>query len=154
MLAYQLTILILSGTAFCLECTEDCIYPRLWGVGPPGSLVAVQIVRDSETLYQKSNIPVQDDGTWSVTMHTGAMVGTGFTVLVINNESGSMIRLNDVAFGEVWVCSGQSNMEWTIIGVRHALQVKCTLLGKLHNFKPDDFHRRLTMQLTLTKMFV
>ena len=87
-------------------------------------------------------------------MHTGAMVGTGFTVLVINNESGSMIRLNDVAFGEVWVCSGQSNMEWTIIGVRHALQVKCTLLGKLHNFKPDDFHRRLTMQLTLTKMFV
>ena len=60
-------------------------------------------------------------------MHTGAIVGTGFTVLVINNESGSMIRLNDVAFGEVWVCSGQSNMEWTIIGVRHALQVKYTL---------------------------
>ena len=62
-------------------------------------------------------------------MHTGAMVGTGFTVLVINNESGSMIRLNDVAFGEVWVCSGQSNMEWTINGVRNAQQVKYTLLG-------------------------
>ena len=60
-------------------------------------------------------------------MHTGAIVGTGFTVLVINNESGSMIRLNDVAFGEVWVCSGQSNMEWTIIGVRNALQVNYTL---------------------------
>ena len=60
-------------------------------------------------------------------MHTGAIVGTGFTVLVINNESGSMIRLNDVAFGEVWVCSGQSNMEWTIIGVRNALQVKYTI---------------------------
>ena len=123
----QLKISILSRTAFCLECTEDCIYPRLWGFGPPGSLVAVQIVRDSETLYQTSNIPVQDDGTWSVTMHTGAIVGTGFTVLVINNESGSMIRLNDVAFGEVWVCSGQSNMEWTIIGVRNALQVNYTL---------------------------
>ena len=60
-------------------------------------------------------------------MHTGAIVGTGFTVLVINNESGSMIRLNDVAFGEVWVCSGQSNMEWTIIGVRNALQVNYKL---------------------------
>lgn len=28
--------------------------------------------------------------------------------------------LDDVAFGEVWFCSGQSNMEWTVRGDRNA----------------------------------
>ena len=109
----------------CLDCTEDCIYPRLWGVGPPGSQVSVKVVRDSE-LFETSGIPVLDDGTWSVSMDTGAMVGTGFTVEATNTgpEGESMVSLTDVALGEVWVCSGQSNMEWTINGVRDAQQVK------------------------------
>ena len=28
--------------------------------------------------------------------------------------------VSDVAFGDVWVCSGQSNMQWTVAGVRDA----------------------------------
>ena len=31
-----------------------------------------------------------------------------------------MLTLSDVAFGDVWLCSGQSNMEWTVSGVRDA----------------------------------
>ena len=78
-----------------------------------------------------SGIPVLDDGTWSVTIAPSEglvppLVGTGFTVEATNTgpEGESSVILSDVAFGEVWLCSGQSNMEWTINGVRDAQQVQ------------------------------
>ena len=47
--------------------------------------------------------------------------GAGFRVEVemLSGEAEKLV-LDDVAFGEVWFCSGQSNMEWTVRGVRDA----------------------------------
>ena len=28
-----------------------------------------------------------------------------------------MLTLNDVTFGDVWICSGQSNMGWALLGI-------------------------------------
>ena len=37
---------------------------------------------------------------------------------VVTATAGSMsITLNDVLFGDVWVCSGQSNMQFTVPSV-------------------------------------
>ena len=85
--------------------------------------MTVKVIKDDPPL-QITGIPVTDGGTWSVAMPTGDRVGTGFTVEATNSgpEGESTVTLSDVAFGEVWVCSGQSNMEWTINGVRGALQ--------------------------------
>ena len=105
--------------------TGEDIYTRLWGVGPPGSNVSVKITLKPFGEKEYCCVPVLDDGTWSYTI-TDLYEGTGFTVEATNTgpEGESSVILNDVAFGEVWLCSGQSNMEWTINGVRDAQQAQ------------------------------
>jgi sialate O-acetylesterase len=50
------------------------------------------------------------DGKWQVKLATPAAGGPHELVVKGKNE----IRLTDVLVGEVWIASGQSNMEWTI----------------------------------------
>ena len=69
-----------------------------------------------------------DNGYWMVRLEDDEhlerqLVGPGYTVDVINTDvSGEAhtISLVDVAFGDVWFCSGQSNMEWRVKSVRSA----------------------------------
>lgn len=51
----------------------------------------------------------QADGHWQVSIPTTA-AGGPYTLHVIGDKT---IILQDVMLGEVWLCSGQSNMEWT-----------------------------------------
>lgn len=52
---------------------------------------------------------VRPDGGWMTTLKT-ASAGGPYTLKIFGNGSG---ELKDVMLGEVWLCSGQSNMEWT-----------------------------------------
>ena len=36
------------------------------------------------------------------------------TPLTLQVKGNNVININDVLIGEVWLCSGQSNMEWTV----------------------------------------
>ena len=46
---------------------------------------------------------------------------------VITATAGSMsITLNDVLFGDVWICSGQSNMQFTVPSVRTAIAISAS----------------------------
>jgi hypothetical protein len=36
------------------------------------------------------------------------------------SDGGESVGLEDVMFGEVWLCSGQSNMQFSVPQVRHA----------------------------------
>lgn len=51
-----------------------------------------------------------DDGRWAVVL-PAMSAGGSHTLTVTGNNS---IELTDVLIGEVWVCSGQSNMEWPV----------------------------------------
>lgn len=48
---------------------------------------------------------------WIVTLPATDAV-TPFTIAAVS--SGTTITLSDVLFGDVWVCSGQSNMQFTV----------------------------------------
>jgi sialate O-acetylesterase len=48
------------------------------------------------------------DGKWSAKL-TKQEAGTGYTLKI---EGKNTVTLKNVAVGEVWVCSGQSNMQW------------------------------------------
>lgn len=51
-----------------------------------------------------------EDGRWQVEVPTGE-AGSPHTMII---ESGTRIVLKDILFGEVWLCSGQSNMEMSM----------------------------------------
>lgn len=73
----------------------------IWGWAQPGETVTVQFLAESKPA--KAN----DRGEWKVVL---APVKAGgphtFTV-----SGSSTVKLEDVMVGEVWLCSGQSNME-------------------------------------------
>ena len=52
-------------------------------------------------------------------MLTPTLFGGPHRIEVHSMVKGEMmtIALNDVMFGDVWICSGQSNMEFTVIMV-------------------------------------
>ena len=83
----------------------------LWGWGDPGEQITVTPSwRDVAT-----KTVVGADGRWQVRIPTPA-AGGPYKITIAGNHT---ITLRDVMIGEVWVCSGQSNMEWSI---NHGIQ--------------------------------
>jgi len=76
----------------------------VWGKAAPGEVVSVAI--DS----QMHTATADDKGDWKVTLKPMRIGEPKELVVKGKNE----IRLTDVLVGEVWICSGQSNMQWTV----------------------------------------
>src|SRR4051812_31180336 len=77
---------------------------RVWGKAAPGEQVSVTID------YQSKSTTADSNGKWSVTLDP-MMVGGPHTMTVKGRNT---ITLDDVLIGEVWICSGQSNMQWAV----------------------------------------
>ena len=63
---------------------------------------------------------VKDDGTWITQLDTSecdTQLTYSMTVFPVTED---VVRVNitDIRVGEVWVCSGQSNMQFTVSQVR------------------------------------
>ncbi|MCA9054259.1 MAG: 9-O-acetylesterase, partial [Planctomycetaceae bacterium] len=76
----------------------------VWGWGAPGEQVTVRF-RDQQQAATTGN-----DGKWSVKLDP-LTVGEPGTLTV---QGQNTLTLEDVLVGEVWVCSGQSNMQWSV----------------------------------------
>ena len=76
----------------------------VWGKASPDEKVSVTI--DS----QKHDVVADDAGLWKVMLEPMTVGEPKELVVTGKNE----IRLTDILVGEVWVCSGQSNMQWTV----------------------------------------
>lgn len=58
---------------------------------------------------------------WRVTLPpTKADTQTTYTITATSQQHGS-IKISDILFGDVWVCSGQSNMGFNLKGVDYVL---------------------------------
>jgi len=77
----------------------------VWGWGEPGCKVAVTIDR------QSIDTTAGPDGAWRVTLDPMKAGGP----LEMTIRAGEEVRtLANIAVGDVWLCSGQSNMEMTL----------------------------------------
>ena len=76
----------------------------VWGWADPGEDVTVTIAR--QTHKTKAN----DKGKWRVTLDS-LSVGDPLTLVV---QGKNRVDRKDIRVGEVWLCSGQSNMEMTL----------------------------------------
>jgi len=77
---------------------------NIWGTGDPGDRVAVTL-KD-----QQASVVVDSAGQWNVRL--GPFTAGGPYTMTISGKN--TITLHDVLVGEVWVCSGQSNMEMPV----------------------------------------
>ena len=78
----------------------------VWGWHEPGMKVTV-----TGSWGASASGVTEKDGRWKVMLPTGK-AGTGYTLDV---SSGALkVGFKDVALGEVWLCGGQSNMEWPV----------------------------------------
>ncbi|HEY4205207.1 MAG TPA: sialate O-acetylesterase, partial [Puia sp.] len=86
----------------------------VWGWGQPGEKLTIR------TSWSKTVTDATADATgkWKVMIATPA-AGGPFTIDVRGSNS---IRLKDVLIGEVWLCSGQSNMVFSLKGSANAQQ--------------------------------
>ena len=81
----------------------------VWGWGTPGSKVVVKPSWSKQSYTTK----VGDDESWRVSLDTPSHGGPYSVKITCGKEC---IELNDVFVGEVWICSGQSNMEMPLTG--------------------------------------
>lgn len=79
----------------------------VWGTASPGASVTVNFAG------QEKKTKVSESGKWSLSLEalTGSAKGTNFSVRSGGGGAGGEITLGDVVVGEVWICSGQSNMQ-------------------------------------------
>jgi sialate O-acetylesterase len=85
----------------------------VWGFDVPGSKVTVSIRGGSSW----SNI-TDATGLWKVTLDAHGMGGPHG--LDVTSSSGGAAALEDVYFGSVYVCGGQSNMQFSLHGAFNA----------------------------------
>lgn len=83
----------------------------VWGKAIPGNAVEVQIGTEN------SKGLVQDDSTWQVVLkpHEAGLRPYELTVRSGNDS----VRFDNLLFGDIWVCIGQSNMEFPMSGELH-----------------------------------
>ena len=80
---------------------------KIWGMTDPGTEIVVKFI--DQTASGTANAR----GQWSVSIQT-PKAGGPYKLEVSAKAGEPKIVLTDVMVGEVWICSGQSNMEWPV----------------------------------------
>ncbi|MGN0214701.1 MAG: sialate O-acetylesterase [Muribaculaceae bacterium] len=88
---------------------QQCEAP-VWGYGQAGSKVKIV---GGWSLSDTVTVTVDECSKWMAKIRT-ASYGGPYTLQIFSADNAAdHITLNNVMLGEVWLCSGQSNMEWT-----------------------------------------
>ena len=83
---------------------------RVWGWAEPGEEITVKIGDQSQTTKAGA------DGSWQVMLEPMAAGGPH----VLSVQGKNTLKFDDVLVGEVWICSGQSNMQWSLAASKDA----------------------------------
>ena len=85
----------------------------LWGFGSVGATVTVSFMNISyhTNVYSYS----KDVGVWKITL-AAQPPGGPHTITAVHDDKKviNKLELTNVLFGDVWICSGQSNMQFTV----------------------------------------
>lgn len=77
----------------------------VWGTADAGEKVTVKFAGQSK------EATADKDGKWQVTLDA---LKTSDQGQALTASGSNTVALSDVLVGEVWICSGQSNMEWAL----------------------------------------
>jgi sialate O-acetylesterase len=122
--ALPLAMLLLSGPLCNANVTVPALFSdhmvlqknstvTVWGWGKPGEMVTITGSWDPGRSYTQR---VPNHSVWSMEVETPG-AGGPYQMLIRGYNA---IEINDVLIGEVWLGSGQSNMEWSASsGIEH-----------------------------------
>ncbi|MBM3956004.1 MAG: sialate O-acetylesterase [Planctomycetes bacterium] len=89
---------------------QQGIRNKVWGKADPGENVTVTL-GDGSKAAQTHTTTAGADGSWHVLLDAVKDYGGPHTLTVKGKNT---VTFNDVLIGEVWVCAGQSNMQWSV----------------------------------------
>ncbi|MEI6752278.1 MAG: sialate O-acetylesterase [Paludibacter sp.] len=84
---------------------------KLWGKATPNETLTIKTSWNK----QSYKTPVNDQGEWLVKVRT-TEAGGPYDIKI--NSSKENLTINNILLGEVWFCSGQSNMQMTMAGIQ------------------------------------
>ncbi|VTS07616.1 sialate O-acetylesterase [Tuwongella immobilis] len=103
--AVKLHNLISNGVVFQAEKPI-----RVFGTANPGEKVSAELTFGDATTKAEA-VAADDKGNWLLELPARPVTTTGGKLTVKGENT---LTVSDVLVGEVWVCSGQSNMEWPL----------------------------------------
>jgi len=144
-----LALLLAVFVAFAIPVSADATLPALladhmvmqrglpvhvWGMAAPHEAVSVSFRGETKSST------ADDDGRWSVYLSPGEAGGPFQLTIRATNT----IVVNDILVGDVWVASGQSNMEFPMTGLANAqTEIAAAQYPKIRLFtvkhKPADY---------------
>jgi len=103
----QVTLPAIFGDGMVLQ---QKTHAPIWGKDKPGVTIMVT------TSWNKSSSTIADEkGYWKLKIPTPT-AGGPYSLMI---EGSDNIKLTNVYIGEVWICSGQSNMDRSLLGRRN-----------------------------------
>lgn len=90
---------------------QQKVETTVWGSATPNADVSLTLTQKGGNKATDVLLKAGADGTWVAKLPAQA-AGTGYELTAASG--GKTVTLKDVAVGEVWLCSGQSNMEWKV----------------------------------------
>jgi sialate O-acetylesterase len=101
---------------------------HVWGMATPHEAVSATFRGETKSTT------ADDDGRWSVFLSPGE-AGGPFPLIV---KATNAITLNDILVGDVWVASGQSNMEFPMTGLVNApTEIAAAQYPRIRIFRVD-----------------
>ena len=85
---------------------QQGVSPQIWGNADPGEKIRIAFDK------QSTDIVADNQGKWSIKLNP-VKAGGPYKLDITGNN---IIKIDNIAVGEVWVCSGQSNMQWNVGG--------------------------------------
>ena len=79
----------------------------VWGTAKPGAEITVAFAG------AKKSVKASPDGKWMVELAPMPASKEGRT-LRVESSTGATVQAEDILVGDVWICSGQSNMEFSV----------------------------------------
>nr|WP_068886590.1 sialate O-acetylesterase [Pedobacter panaciterrae] len=97
---------------------------KFWGWASPGEKIKITTSWDNKTV----EVLTDGNASWQTSIQT-PQAGGPYTVVL---EGENKITLENIFIGEVWVCSGQSNMEWSHDNGLASIKEEFSQLNKLN----------------------
>ncbi|RYF12494.1 MAG: sialate O-acetylesterase, partial [Flavobacteriales bacterium] len=114
---------------------------NIWGISTYGKKVTVQASWDNKTYSAVAN----KDGNWKVVVNTPGAGGP----FKLTFDDGEKLVLDNILIGEVWVCSGQSNMGIPLKGLpNQPVKDSEALIAAANNSKLRMFSVKKTIATT------